>query len=68
MGNGARCTPLTISDAFSRYLLRCQGLGGSTGYLVVRPLFDAAFREFGLPQAIRTDNGPPFGAGKVAAR
>lgn len=59
-GNGARCTPLTISDAFSRYLVRCQGLGGSTGYLVVRPLFDAAFREFGLPKAIRTDNGPPF--------
>jgi len=59
-GEGRRCTPLTISDAFSRYLLRCQGLGGRTGYGVVRPLFDAAFREFGLPRAIRTDNGPPF--------
>jgi len=59
-GNGRRCTPLTISDAFSRFVLRCQGLGGRTDYAKVRPLFDAAFREFGLPLAIRTDNGPPF--------
>jgi putative transposase len=59
-GDGRRCTPLTISDAYSRYLLRCQGLGGQTGLATVQPLFDAAFREFGLPLAIRTDNGPPF--------
>lgn len=59
-GNGRRCTPLTISDAYSRYLLRCQGLGGFTGYGTVRPLFEAVFREYGLPLAIRTDNGPPF--------
>lgn len=65
-GDGRRCTPLTISDAFSRYLLRCQGLGGRTGYGVVRPLFDAAFREFGMPSAIRTDNGPPFATSGLA--
>ena len=65
-GDGRRCTPLTISDAFSRYLLRCQGLGGRTGYSTVRPLFDAAFREFGLPRAIRTDNGPPFASTGLA--
>jgi transposase InsO family protein len=59
-GDGARCTPLTISDGHSRYLLCCQGLGGTTGFATVRPLFEATFREYGLPRAIRTDNGPPF--------
>jgi len=59
-GDGNKCTPLTISDAHSRYLLRCQGLDGSTGFTTVQPLFIATFREYGLPRAIRTDNGPPF--------
>ena len=59
-GDGQKCTPLTISDGHSRYLLRCQGLDGSTGFTTVQPLFMATFREYGLPQAIRTDNGPPF--------
>lgn len=59
-GDGRRCDPLTISDAFSRYLLCCQGIGGSTGLLTVRPLFEATFREYGMPRAIRTDNGSPF--------
>jgi transposase InsO family protein len=58
--DGNRCTPLTITDGHSRFLLRCQGLGGSTGWLTVKPLFIEAFREYGLPVAIRTDNGPPF--------
>ncbi len=60
MGNGQRCDPLTISDAHSRYLLCCQGLVGSTSSLVMKPLFIATFREYGLPEAIRTDNGSPF--------
>lgn len=59
-GDGAKCTPLTISDGHSRYLLRCQGLDGSTGFTTVQPLFIATFREYGMPRAIRTDNGPPF--------
>lgn len=59
-GDGHKCTPLTISDGHSRYLLRCQGLEGSTGFTTVQPLFIATFREYGLPQAIRTDNGAPF--------
>lgn len=59
-GDGLKCTPLTITDGHSRYLLRCQGLGGSTGTLAVKPLFIATFREFGLPLAMRSDNGPPF--------
>src|SRR5262249_15374937 len=58
--DGQRCDPLTISDGHSRYLLRCQALRGFTGYVAVKPLFIATFREYGLPEAMRTDNGPPF--------
>ena len=60
-GNGRRCEPLTISDVYSRYLLRCQVVPAS-GVALVRPLFEATFREFGLPRVIRTDNGAPFAA------
>lgn len=60
MGNGKRCDPLTITDASSRFLLRCQGLSGSTVTGLVKPIFIATFREYGLPSAMRTDNGPPF--------
>jgi len=59
-GDGSKCTPLTISDGYSRYLLRCQGLDGSTGFTTVQPLFIATFREYGMPRAMRTDNGAPF--------
>jgi transposase InsO family protein len=59
-GDGSKCTPLTISDGRSRYLLRCQGLGGETGWVTVQPLFIATFREYGMPAALRTDNGTPF--------
>lgn len=57
--DGQRCDPLTVSDAYSRMLLCCQGLG-KPDYAHVRPAFEAVFREYGLPDAIRTDNGPPF--------
>ena len=58
-GDGTRVDPLTISDAWSRYLLRCQAVEKTdTGR--VRAIFEAAFREHGMPQIIRTDNGPSF--------
>jgi putative transposase len=57
--DGRRCDPLTLSDAYSRYLLRCQAVDRPDG-VSVWPIFDAAFREFGLPRAMRSDNGPPF--------
>jgi transposase InsO family protein len=60
LGKGVICTPLTISDGYSRYLLRCQGLGAGTGGTVVQPIFEATMREHGVPEAIRTDNGTPF--------
>ena len=58
-GDGARIDPLTISDAHSRYLLRCQAVE-KTDTERVRAIFEAAFRQYGLPEAIRTDNGVPF--------
>ena len=57
--DGARCDPFTLSDAYSRYLLRCQAVT-RPDYDGVKPVIEAAFREYGLPSAIRTDNGPPF--------
>jgi putative transposase len=59
-GDGQRCDPLTITDGYSRYLLRCQAMAGYTGYVAVKPWFVATFREYGMPEALRTDNGPPF--------
>jgi len=56
---GTRIDPLTISDAVSRYLLRCQALMRPTR-TTAQAVFTAAFQEFGLPAAIRTDNGVPF--------
>jgi putative transposase len=67
-GDGARCGPFTLCDAASRYLLRCQALARDDGEHVW-PVLDAAFREYGLPLRLRSDNGPPFatvGAGGLS--
>jgi transposase InsO family protein len=67
-GDGKRCEPLTITDAYSRYLLRCQALS-RTDTDHVWPVLEAAFREFGLPRYMRSDNGSPFasrGAGGLS--
>src|SRR5829696_8584947 len=67
-GDGRRCEPLTLTDAYSRYLLRCQALA-RTDTDHVWPVLDAAFREFGLPHYLRSDNGSPFasrGAGGLS--
>ena len=58
-GDGTRRDPLTITDAYSRYLLRCRATEKADG-VHVRAVFEAVFRECGLPEAIRTDNGTPF--------
>ena len=58
-GDGTVCEPLTLSDAHSRYLLRCQAVP-TTDTDQVWPILEAAFREFGLPRRLRSDNGPPF--------
>jgi len=53
------CYPLTVTDNFSRFLIACDGLEGPR-YIETRACFERIFREYGLPLAIRTDNGTPF--------
>lgn len=53
------CYPLTITDFASRYLLSCEGLS-STREEFAFSVFERAFKDYGLPLAIRTDNGVPF--------
>lgn len=64
-GNGKYCYPLTVTDGFSRYLIGCQALN-STAVLEAKPVFTRLFREYGLPQRIRTDNGVPFATSTLA--
>lgn len=59
-GDGRYCYPLTLRDGFSRYVLRCDALTAHT-LAVTQPRFERAFAEYGLPDRIRSDNGPPFG-------
>jgi transposase InsO family protein len=63
-GDGERIDPLTITDAHSRYLLRCQAVE-KMDTARVGAIFEAAFREYGMPEAIRTDNGAPFASRAV---
>ena len=57
--DGQRCNPFTVSDLCSRYILRLQAVDKPDGRRVW-PVLEAAFREVGLPEVIRSDNGPPF--------
>ena len=59
LGNRRYCYPLTITDFASRYLLTCEALS-TTQEQFAFTVFERTFKEFGLPQAIRTDNGVPF--------
>jgi len=59
LGDGRYCFPLTVQDGFSRYLLACRGLTGTTT-AECRPVFVRLFQEYGLPEILRTDNGVPF--------
>ena len=65
--NGQLCYPLTICDAWSRFLLTCHALPSPTT-AAAREIFRRAFREYGLPDRIRTDNGEPFAAGAALGR
>jgi transposase InsO family protein len=58
------CYPLTICDAFSRFLLRCDALVAPTTVDTI-DRFRRAFAEYGLPERIRTDNGEPFAAASL---
>jgi transposase InsO family protein len=57
--DGKRCEPLTVRDAFSRFVL-CARLLESTRRRPVQQAFERLFEQYGLPDAIQVDNGPPF--------
>ena len=64
MRNGQRCYPLTITDAFSRYIREIRALP-STNLQATQRVFEDTFRRYGLPQAVRSDNGEPFCAARA---
>lgn len=68
LGNGRYCYPLTMVDSASRFLLACQGLS-STRFGPAWAVVERIFREHGLPRAMQSDNGAPFGplSGKFSA-
>lgn len=57
--DGSRIDPLTVTDQASRYLIRCRAVE-KTDAVNVKAQLTTAFREYGLPKALRTDNGVPF--------
>ena len=57
--DGRYCYPLTVTDRYSRYLIGCQGLL-STETAGAKEVFKQLFKKYGLPAAIRSDNGTPF--------
>jgi putative transposase len=63
--DGIMCYPLTIADAHTRFLLAVDGLP-STAHAGARVVVERVFREYGLPEVIRSDNGGPFATKAVA--
>ena len=59
LGNKKYCYPLTITDHKSRYLITCEALENTREQYALT-VFERTFKEFGLPDAIRSDNGFPF--------
>ena len=65
--NRRYCYPLTITDAWSRFLIRCEPLAGETLEESKR-VYESAFREHGVPLRMRSDNGTPFASVSVGGR
>ena len=65
LGNGRLCYPLTVTDHYSRFLLGCEALESTQGK-PAREALKQVFREYGMPHAIRSDNGPPFASNSIA--
>ena len=63
--DGLYCYPLTVCDAHSRFIFSCHGLP-SVEQVAAHRQFERLFREYGLPEAIRSDNGTPFATQAIA--
>ena len=66
-GDGVLCYPFTLRDGYSRFVLRCTALPSVRGAHTT-PELTRAFATYGLPERIRSDNGPPFGSPTTLAR
>lgn len=66
MKNGQYCYPLTITDNFSRYLLCCDAFEKIDAKMAIKS-YEKVFYEYGMPDAIRTDNGYPFAGTAIGA-
>lgn len=67
LGDGQLCYPLTVADLKSRFLLGCEGRS-STAVQPARAVFEQLFDDYGLPEKILTDSGPPFGSAHAIRR
>jgi len=67
MGNGEYCNPLTIADSMSRFVFAVHGLQYCRTE-DCKPIFEKVFREWGMPEAIHSDNGPPFASSNSLRR
>lgn len=65
LGNHRYCYPLTIVDHVTRFILACDAFD-STQQPHTRRAFERVFRTYGLPRAILSDNGSPFGSPGLA--
>ena len=67
MGDGRYCYPLTVMDAYSRYVLAVVGMHRPT-YEGTKAVFEALFKKYGLPRQIHSDNGEPFASAVSLSR
>jgi len=65
LGDRSYCYPLTVTDQFSRYLLGCEGMAAIDQDAALQAFVDV-FRKYGLPEAMRSDNGVPFASTGLA--
>jgi transposase InsO family protein len=65
LGDQSYCYPLTVTDQYSRYLLGCEGMSAISDERA-REACERIFERYGLPEAIRSDNGPPFASTGLA--
>jgi transposase InsO family protein len=65
LGDGTYCYPLTITDQFSRFIICCEGMGAISDEAARNQCLET-FAQFGLPSAMRSDNGVPFASSGLA--
>jgi transposase InsO family protein len=65
LGDQSYCYPLTVTDQYSRYLLGCEAMA-AIDENQARECLAGIFRDYGLPRAMRSDNGAPFASTGLA--